>query len=128
MSDPNMSETEWTESWEAEHDDAEQCCICNRPATGYYDDREDCPSCGRAKCEYLMQQAIITCTSGTFTVTLPTAVGATGQEYIIRNGGAGTITIACNGAETINGAATLAMATQYMTYTLMSDGSGWMVV
>ena len=30
----------------------------------------------------------INCTSGTFTVTLPTAVGFAGQTYVIKNSGA----------------------------------------
>ena len=36
----------------------EPCCVCGRPATTRYDDREDCPSCGRLACEYQMQAAI----------------------------------------------------------------------
>lgn len=43
---------------------------------------------------------IIHCTSGTFTVTLPSATGNQGQTFLIKNTGAGTITV----AGTIDGA------------------------
>ena len=34
------------------------CCICGRPATAYYIEREDCPTCERAVCEIDMQVGI----------------------------------------------------------------------
>jgi hypothetical protein len=66
---------------------------------------------------------LIDCTSGTFTVTLPTAVGNAGRVYIVRNGGAGVITIACNAAETINGVTTKVLNTQYSGLVITSDGA-----
>jgi len=41
-------------------------------------------------------------TSGTFTVTLPTAVGISGKIYQIKNSGTGIITVRGNGGETID--------------------------
>ena len=38
--------------------EVEPCCICDEPSRGCYDDREDCPSCGRFMCEYRMQTAM----------------------------------------------------------------------
>lgn len=70
----------------------------------------------------------IDCTSGTFTVTLPTAVGNAGRIYVVRNGGTGTITIACNGAQTINGVATKILNTQYSGFTIMSDGANNIII
>lgn len=70
----------------------------------------------------------IDCTSGTFTVTLPTAVGNAGRMYVVRNGGTGVITIACNGAQTINGVTTKVLNTQYSGFVIMSDGANNIVI
>jgi len=48
----------------------------------------------------------VDCTSGTFTVTLPSAVGITGKIYVIKNSGGGVITVEAAGAETIDGSGT----------------------
>lgn len=37
---------------------ADVCCVCGKLATTNYDDRDDCPSCGSARCELQMQRAI----------------------------------------------------------------------
>jgi hypothetical protein len=39
-------------------DDADICCVCGKPSVGYYRDREDCPSCGRPRCELRMQAGL----------------------------------------------------------------------
>lgn len=70
---------------------------------------------------------VINCTSGTFTVTLPTAVGLTGKRFEIKNTGSGVITIDGNAAETIDGAATVSVP-QYFSYSLVSDGANWIIV
>jgi len=46
----------------------------------------------------------VDCTSNTFTVTLPNAVGVAGKIYIIKNSGAGTITLGTTSSQTIDGA------------------------
>ncbi len=72
----------------------------------------------------------IECTSGTFQVTLPTAVGITGREYVIVNSGAGTITIGTTSSQTfVNVTATpttLTMAT-IGARTVISNGANWML-
>jgi hypothetical protein len=68
---------------------------------------------------------IINCTSGTFTVTLPTAVGVTGQSYTIKNSGAGVITIATTSSQTIDGVTTATLSVQYESRTVVSDGANW---
>ena len=70
-------------------------------------------------------------TSGTATLTLPTAVGINGREYKIVNAGGGTITIATTLPQTfINAIGTptsLTMATMG-TYIVQSDNANWMVI
>jgi len=70
----------------------------------------------------------IDCTSGTFTVTLQAAASYQGRVLIIKNSGAGTITVDGNGAETIDGAATYSLAVQYATVQIMSDGTNWKII
>jgi len=71
---------------------------------------------------------VINCTSGTFTVTLPTAVGIEGQYFIVKNSGTGVITIDGYNSETIDGQATKVMAVQYESYYLVSNNANWIVV
>lgn len=78
---------------------------------------------------------LIDCTSGTFTVTLPTAVGITGRMYKITNSGAGTITIGTTSSQTfvnIDAApTTLTLAAvgagAIVEYELTSNGANWVV-
>jgi hypothetical protein len=71
---------------------------------------------------------LIDCTSNTFTITLPTAVGIEGRTYIVKNSGAGTITIATTSSQTIDGATTKTLNTQYSGLTLVSDNVNWKVI
>lgn len=70
----------------------------------------------------------IDCTSGTFTVTLPTAVGITGRIYTIKNSGTGVITIATTSSQTIDGTTTKTLPVQYNSLTLVSNGSNWVII
>lgn len=65
---------------------------------------------------------------GTFTVDLPSAVGVKGKVLIIKNSGAGTITVDGNGSETIDGAATKSLAVQYEGIKIQSTGANWIIV
>ena len=71
---------------------------------------------------------VIDCTSGTFTVTLPASSGRTGRILIIKNSGAGTITVDGNSSESIDGAATVTLSVQYATIQIMSDGTNWKTI
>ena len=71
---------------------------------------------------------VIDCTSGTFTVTLPASSGRTGRILIIKNSGAGTITVDGNASETIDGAATYSLSVQYATVQIISDGTNWKII
>lgn len=68
-------------------------------------------------------------TSNTVTITLPTAVGCTGREYVIKDwkGTSETynIVIACSNGELIDGSATFTINTNYDSVCLTSTNSGW---
>lgn len=65
-------------------------------------------------------------TAASKTVTLPAAAGCTGREYIIKTTATST-TIDGNGAELIDGSATLVIY-QYEAAQIISDGTGWHIV
>jgi hypothetical protein len=71
---------------------------------------------------------LIDCTSGTFTVTLYAASGNAGRILMVKNSGAGTITVDGNASETIDGATTYSLSVQYATVQLMCDGTNWKII
>ena len=68
---------------------------------------------------------VINCT-GTWTLTLPTAVGFSGQFYYIKNSGAGTVTMAGTGGQTFDGVASPTVAAG-ASLTVCSDGANWLI-
>lgn len=71
----------------------------------------------------------IICSTNTFTIDLPTAVGITGRVYVIKNITSGTtITVDGSGSETIDGATTYTLASQYKLVMIQSDGTNWNVI
>jgi len=74
----------------------------------------------------LEADAICLCT-GTFVVTLPTAVGITGKTYFVKNVSTGVITLDGDGTETIDGDTTQAIY-QNDTAQVASDGSNWVIL
>lgn len=70
----------------------------------------------------------IDCTTNTFTVTLPTAVGITGKIFVIKNSGSGVITIATTSSQTIDGATTQTLSVQYQSYKVQSNGANWILI
>lgn len=69
-------------------------------------------------------------TAGAFTVTLPTAVGIAGRQYIIKkiDSSANAVTLDGAGSETIDGAATVALSAQWARSTVVSDGANWLLI
>lgn len=64
--------------------------------------------------------------SGNSTLTLETAVGCDGRTHtFVKTDSGTTLTIACTGSETIDGAATISTGTQYSAVSVRSDGSNW---
>jgi len=70
----------------------------------------------------------INCTSGTFIVNLPTAIGIQGTTYTLVNSGTGTITMKGTLGQTINGSTTIDLKRQYISRTVQSDNSNWIVI
>ena len=73
-----------------------------------------------------LDDTVISC-SGTFTVTLPTAVGCAGREYIIKNTGTGVITVEGDGTETIDGELNQSL-NQWDAMAIVSNGTGWSII
>ena len=69
----------------------------------------------------------IECVSGTFTVTLPTALGVKGKQYVIKNVGSGTITVSTTSSQTIDGNNTISL-TQNDSIVVISDDSDWKII
>jgi len=69
----------------------------------------------------------VNCTSGTFTISLPTAIGITGRCFEITNTGSGVITLDAFGTETIQGDLTQTIY-QDETFLVRSTGANWIVV
>lgn len=71
---------------------------------------------------------VVDVTSGSPTITLPSAAaGGTGQAFIIKNSGAGTVTLATTSSQTIDGAAPGTVAAGGVIR-LVSTGSNWISV
>jgi len=67
-------------------------------------------------------------TTGSFTATLPDCAAIeAGSEFVIKNSGTGTITVACFGSQTIDGSATKTLA-QHKFITVMNTASQWIIV
>lgn len=65
--------------------------------------------------------------NGTFTVTLPTAVGIRGKTYTVKNIGTGVITVEPDGSETIDTCANFVLS-QHETIRIQSDNANWWIL
>jgi hypothetical protein len=70
---------------------------------------------------------LINVPSGTFTITLDTAVNISGKQYVIKNSGNGVITLNTTSSQTIDGNLSITL-TQNETVEVISDGSNWKIV
>ena len=70
---------------------------------------------------------VVLCTN-TITITLYAASGNSGKIVNIKNNGTGTITIDANASELIDGALTQVIPTQYVSLSLVCDGTGWAII
>lgn len=68
-------------------------------------------------------------TAGSITLTLPTAVGNTGKTYHIKRiHASNSVVVDPNGAQTIDGAATKTLGSQYAELSIFSDGANWLIL
>jgi len=67
---------------------------------------------------------LVDATAGAITITLPAASGRSGQVYIIKkiDSSANTVTVDANASETIDGALTYSLASQYDVVRIVCDG------
>jgi hypothetical protein len=72
----------------------------------------------------------VNATSGAITVTLPKVAECKGKMIVIKktDASANAVTVDGNGSETIDGATTNALSSQYDSVSLMSDGTQWLIV
>jgi len=70
---------------------------------------------------------IIECTTNSFTVTLPTAAGIQGKQFIIKNSGPGIITIETDDSETIDTQSTQSIGS-FSSISLISNGTNWIII
>ena len=75
----------------------------------------------------LTTDKIVNCTSGTFTLTLPTAIGVLGKTYSITNSGSGLITLEGDASETIQNELYQFIYTDE-TLDVVSNGTNWFVI
>jgi hypothetical protein len=69
---------------------------------------------------------LIDITGNTITVTLPTAVGVNGKNYVIKNRGTGVVTVATTSSQTIDGANSKSLNNND-SIEIVSDGSNWII-
>ena len=62
------------------------------------------------------------------TLTLPTAVGITGQKYTVKSNTLYTITINTTDGQTIDGQSYQTINSQYMSLTIVSNGQNWLLI
>ena len=73
--------------------------------------------------------SVINCTSGTFAVTLLSAVSVSGKKFTIKNTGSGVITINTTSSQTIDADASGDITlVQWESLDVFSNGSNWVVV
>ena len=72
--------------------------------------------------------SVVNVTSGTFTITLPSAVSIPGRVYTLKNSGSGTITVDGSTTETIDGSLTVKLLSRFSAITIQSDGANWVIL
>jgi hypothetical protein len=61
-------------------------------------------------------------------ITLPDATACASMRYDIKRLGTATVTVACNGSQTIDGSATIQILAQYASATVVSTGTNWIII
>lgn len=72
---------------------------------------------------------LVNCTSGTFDITLPTAVGRSGQQFQIKNTGTGVITIKTTSSQLLDNYTSGSLVlNQYEALWVASTGANWIIL
>lgn len=73
---------------------------------------------------------LVACSGAGKTITLPAASNIAGRIYTIKkiDSSASTVTIDANGSETIDGALTQTISSQYGLVTIQSTNSNWVIL
>ena len=76
------------------------------------------------------QLVIADATVGSFTITLPSAIGYRGSRHTIKrkNSGTNAVTVGTTNSQTIDGVTTYSLGAQHKYVTVESDGANWLVV
>jgi hypothetical protein len=70
---------------------------------------------------------LIHCTTGSFTVTLPSATGIQGKVFDVKSTSTGTITVRASGSQLIDGNNS-GMLNQYDNLQIMSTNTNWIIL
>ena len=67
---------------------------------------------------------------GDVVITLPLATIASGYRFCIKktDSSANTVSITCSGGNTIDGSTSAVISVQYLSITIVSDGSNWFII
>ncbi len=67
---------------------------------------------------------------GSFTITLPAVIGNEGRVYHVKkkDSSGNTVTVDGNSSETIDGAITAVLTTQYESIKIINDGTEWWII
>jgi hypothetical protein len=71
---------------------------------------------------------VVASNTGTVTITLPSGHNVNDTIIVKKTGSGGTVTVDGNASETIDGALTFVLNTQYDSIILISDGTNWLIV
>ncbi len=73
---------------------------------------------------------LVDASGGAVTVNLPAAASSAGRILVVKkiDAVANAVTLDGNGAETIDGAATVATSTQWVAFTIQCNGTAWFVI
>ena len=73
---------------------------------------------------------LVDATGGAVTINLPTVVGITRRRYLVKktDASANAVTVDSAGAETIDGATTQTLLTQYDSLEIVTNGTEWFII
>jgi hypothetical protein len=85
---------------------------------------------GQVGAQVALNFNLIDATSSNQTYTLPTAIGITGQIYVIKkiDNSVHTVTIATTSSQTVDGYNSIEFSNQYQTYQVVSNGTNWFII